>query len=332
MKTWSRRKFALSLAAFSGLIKSHAQELASQARRSLTGFVYDERYLRHDVVRLHPESPRRLEAILREMDRTGLSARVSRLPIDLDPMPWIGEIHAPEHIAAIRTIPVTGDVAALAVAGALSGVKAVCEGTMRNAFCAIRPPGHHARNTRQEEGFCYYNNIAIAARYAQKRFGLKRVLIIDWDYHHGNGTEEAFYEDPSVLYFSMHNWHAYPFTGDPRRTGKGAKAGLNINVHLRCGANEYAMFAAWNDRLMPAVEKFKPELVLISAGFDARKDDPLGCFAVSDIGFGELTKRAMAIARAHAGGRLVSLLEGGYDCEGLGKAVCAHVTALLSSS
>jgi acetoin utilization deacetylase AcuC-like enzyme len=183
-------------------------------------------------------------------------------------------------------------------------------------------------NTGMEEGFCYYNNVAIAARYAQEVLGFGRVLIVDWDYHHGNGTQDAFYSDPSVLFFSTHNAFAYPQTGDPLLSGEGAGKGYNINVHLECGSGDSQFLTALDERLMPAAGDFEPEFVLISAGFDSRRGDPLGCFDITDNGFAEATKRVMAIADTHAQGRIVSALEGGYNVEGVGMAATAHIAAL----
>lgn len=293
-----------------------------------TGFVYSDRYLNHIINTNHPESPQRLTAIRAEMKQRELDKNL----ISISPLPkpiiHIEQLHTQSHIERIQRIKVSGAIAELAVAGTLGAVKAVAEKRVRNAFCAIRPPGHHARNSGRPEGFCYYGNVAIAARYAQHVCGLQKILIIDWDYHHGNGTEEFFYEDPSVLFFSTHNARAYPGTGAPSRTGAGEGEGYTINVHLECGATEYDMLKKWDQRLMPAVERFRPDLVLISAGFDSRKNDTLGCFAVSDIGFMKLTKRAMEIADTYANGRLVSVLEGGYNIPGLAKATCAHLRTL----
>jgi len=294
-----------------------------------TGYVFDERYMEHVLYASHPESPQRLKAIQKKMTETGLAKNMTAIePLD-NPLPAIRLVHSQSHIDDINDRAVTGDIARLAVAGALGAVRAVAQGMVRNAFCALRPPGHHALNTGREEGFCFFNNIAIAARYAQHEYKLQKVLIIDWDYHHGNGTEWAFYEDPNVLFFSTHDWHAYPGTGDPRKRGKGAGEGYNINVHLGCGTEDDDMYRAWETHLLPAAEKFKPDIVLISAGFDSRKDDLLGCFNLTDICFSRLTRMAMDIADTHCNGRLVSLLEGGYNVYGLAEAVAAHVSALM---
>ncbi len=300
------------------------------AAPSGTGFVYREEYLDHLINRHHPESPKRLLAIRRQMSSLELDKEVQHLQVLNDPTEHIRSIHTQEHIERIERIKTSGEVAKLAVAGALGAVQGVADGMVRNAFCALRPPGHHARNTGRPEGFCYFSTIAIAAKYAQKVHGYKRILIIDWDYHHGDGTEKFFYDDPSVLFFSTHNARAYPGTGSPSKTGDGQGEGFNINVHLECGSREYDMLKKWDSALMPKVEQFRPDFVLISAGFDSRKDDTLGCFSVSDIGFMQLTRRAMDIADTYANGRLVSLLEGGYNIEGQAKAACAHMQTLLT--
>jgi acetoin utilization deacetylase AcuC-like enzyme len=162
--------------------------------------------------------------------------------------------------------------------------------------------------------------------------GWQRILIVDWDYHHGDGTESFFYEEPSVLYFSTHDWDAYPGTGDPARRGANAGLGYNVNVSLPCGATDADIVAAFTTQLVPAADAFMPDLVLISAGFDSRIDDRLGCFDVTDAGFAQLTRIVMAIAARHCQGRLVSLLEGGYNVRGLASAVETHVRTLLTDS
>jgi acetoin utilization deacetylase AcuC-like enzyme len=244
-------------------------------------------------------------------------------------MPYIAAHHTPEHVAGIRRIPTTGPLAELAVAGALGAVDAVMAGDVRNAFVAVRPPGHHANNTGAEEGFCYYSNAAITARFAQRAHGVGRVAIIDWDYHHGNATQNAFYDDPSILFYSTHDWAAYPETGDPSLVGEGDARGTNINVHLDCGSRDIAMLRAWDEKLEPAIAAFEPELVIVSAGFDSRQDDLLGCFDVTDDAFRRMTRKAMEFADSFCEGRLVSLLEGGYNIEGLAQATAAHLEVLV---
>jgi acetoin utilization deacetylase AcuC-like enzyme len=202
---------------------------------------------------------------------------------------------------------------------------------VKNAFCASRPPGHHARNTGQEEGFCYFNHIAIAARYLQQQ-GYQKILIVDWDYHHGDGTEWAFYDDPTVLCFSTHDMFSYPGTGSPSRTGTGAGEGFNINVHLPCESGDAEIKAAFEKLLIPAATAFEPDFILVSAGFDSRKDDLLGCFDITDAGFAELTQIVKNLALQHCQGRLVSVLEGGYNLEGNASAMLAHLTALSDNN
>ncbi len=311
-----------------------------------TGFVFHEQYLNHTLGKGHVESPERLRAILQRMKTTGLDRLVKRIrprygtnvfaEPDLrasgDPLPYIKAVHPESHIRRVAEQAHDESICRLAVAGALAAVDAVCRGQVMNAFCALRPPGHHAAEGG-ENGYCFYNNIAIAARYAQKKHHLNRILIVDWDYHRGNGTEWAFYEDPSVLFFSTHQRKAVPGTlsgtGFAERKGRGNGLGYNINVPLPPGANDQAILDAFESRMAPVAERFKPDLVLISAGFDSREGDLLGDFAVTDDGFAELTRRMMAIAQTHASSRLVSVLEGGYNIEGLALAVESHIRTLL---
>ncbi|MCG3201701.1 MAG: Histone deacetylase-like amidohydrolase [Gammaproteobacteria bacterium] len=325
-----KRRYLLSTVARCTALGMWPGRRYSWAAAAATGWVYDPVFLTPVFGPNHPEQPRRVLAILAAMEASGLPARLRNVAPRADVEIALRLVHTEAHIAAIR-IGYGEAVDALArtgVGGALAAVEAVAGGGVRNAFVCSRPPGHHARNTGREEGFCFFNNVAIAARHAQRELGLRRVLIVDWDYHHGDGTESFFYEDPTVLYFSTHDWHAYPGTGDPARRGAGAGAGYNINVPLPCGATDADIVTAFEQRLLPAANAFRPELVLVSAGFDSRADDLLGCLGVSDEGFVRLTRLVMALADRHCGGRLVSVLEGGYDPRGLASAVVAHVRAL----
>lgn len=298
-----------------------------------TGLITDPRYLEHTLPDRngdpHPERPLRLLRIAQALAERGLDSELTRLQLHADPMPFIRDHHEHEHVRSIQEIEVTGAVAELAVAGALGAIDAVANGQVRNAFCALRPPGHHANNTGEEEGFCFYSNAAVAARYAQLRYGFEKVLIIDWDYHHGNATQNAFYDDPSVLFFSAHDWQAYPGTGDPSLRGTGEGSGLNLNVHLDCGSKDIDMLRHWDNVLLPAVSTFKPDFIIVSAGFDSRMDDLLGCFDLTDDVFRRMTRTTMDIANDYCGGRLVSLLEGGYNVDGTAIAAAAHVETLL---
>lgn len=312
--------------------------------KSKTGFVFNDKYADHVLQPGHPESPERLKAIKRHMEETGLIDKVVPVkPLDNreEVLLFISEIHSEDHIGTVIDTPTTGEIAILAAAGVLGAVRAVMEDQIQNAFCAVRPPGHHAHNNTahydgraQGEGFCFFNNVAVAARYAQKVYRCKNILILDWDYHHGNGTEWTFYNDPTVFFFSTHALYTYPGTGLGDNYGEGDGLGYNLNVPFQGYANDSDIIDAWNNRLLPKLDElqFKPDLVLISAGFDSREDDLLGTFSFTDACFAQLTKIAMGIADTHCEGRLVSTLEGGYYPEGQAKAVCAHIGALLSPS
>lgn len=316
------------------LADTHAtQNNPTKNKDMKTGLVSDQRYLEHAQGGTHPESPARLRAIHKQLKISGMDKQLITIPTNaanLDPLTYIKMIHSEKHIAAAGKQAHDDSICQLAVSGALSAVDAVCTGKVTNAFAAIRPPGHHAANNG-EFGFCFYNNVAIAARYAQKKHGLKKILIVDWDYHHGDGTEWAFYDDPSVLFFSTHALYAFPRSGSAEKTGMGKGKGYNINVPLPRGADDKLAVKAFTDQLMPAAEMFKPDLVLISAGFDSRHDDLLGDFNFTDKGFAKLTKLVMGIAKKHSGSRIVSLLEGGYNVKGLSLAVDAHIRELCNA-
>jgi len=296
---------------------------------SVTGFVYDDLFLQHWLEEGHPESPNRLRSIIKLMEQSGLLQNLAKIQLKKNILTELALIHTAEHVHALKTkYEKSNDVALAVVGGILAATDEVCSGRLRNAFCATRPPGHHARNTGRVEGFCFYNGVAIAARYAQKRYDLKKILIIDWDYHHGNGTEAFFYSDPSVLFFSTHDYYAYPGTGNPAKTGEGVGKGLNINVHLDCKSTDEDIITAFKEKLLPAAHRFKPDLILISAGFDSRQDDLLGCFDITDAGYRHITTMVMQLAEQYCNGRIVSVLEGGYNLGGLASAVKVHVETL----
>jgi len=320
-----RRQF-LALSTLAGL----STGLSAKTVTSHTGLVLDERFIDHHISPAHPESPARYQAIADKLLEHDLLPKLTVLEAKNDVEPWLALVHSKEHIELIKQNDSKNHQHALLATGAvLAAVEAVCSGQLKNAFCASRPPGHHALNTGKEEGFCYYNHAAIAARYAQQQYGLKKILIVDWDYHHGNGTEWAFYSDPSVLYFSTHDTFAYPGTGFPERQGEGEGEGFNINVHLGCGATDADIIDAFEQELLPAVETFKPDLIIISAGFDSRQDDLLGCHDITDKGFEKLTDMVKKLAEKHCDGRVVSLLEGGYNIQGNASAVVSHLSALM---
>jgi acetoin utilization deacetylase AcuC-like enzyme len=241
-------------------------------------------------------------------------------------------------VATARRTLSTGDTdlsagsftAALAAAGTVvSAVDAVVSGLVRHAFCALRPPGHHAAPSRGM-GFCVFNNIAIGARHACRRHGIERILIADWDVHHGNGTQEVFWNDGSVLFFDTHQHPWYPGTGTADETGAGKGRGLIVNRPFPAGSGRKEILGVFREVLVPAAERFKPQLVMTSAGFDSRAGDPLGRFTLTDADFADLTDVVVEIAEQYASGRLVSVLEGGYALDGLPRAVGAHLARLTA--
>ena len=222
------------------------------------------------------------------------------------------------------------DVALLAAGGIMSAVDAVIEKRVNNAFCVVRPPGHHATPVRGM-GFCLFNNIAIGARHAQAKHKIGKVLIADWDVHHGNGTQDIFYGDGTVFFFDCHQHPWYPGTGDASERGTGKGLTCTINCPFPAGSGRKEILGAFEGKLVEAANKFKPDLVMLSAGFDSRLGDPLGHFRLTDEDYVDLTKVVLAIAKEHAEGRLVTVLEGGYNLRGLMKATTAHVQTLVGS-
>jgi acetoin utilization deacetylase AcuC-like enzyme/formylglycine-generating enzyme required for sulfatase activity len=320
------------------------QDPSPKSATAKTGLVYSDSYLRHDTGQGHPERPQRLTAIVERLEAQGLLSRLERLKPVATAEPWITAVHVPGYVERIRAAcregiatvdsrdtPVSResyDVAVAAVGGVLAAVDAVSDEKVRNAFCAVRPPGHHAMKDRAM-GFCLLNNVAIAARYAMKKHNLKKVLIVDWDVHHGNGTQAAFNDDPSVLYFSVHQHPFYPGTGTADEKGEGKAIGTKINVPLPAGSGDAEYRDAFEKILRPAALAFQPEFVLVSAGFDAYEHDLLGRMKVTPQGFAELTRIVKAIAEGCCRGRLVSVLEGGYDLDGLAACVEAHLRILV---
>jgi acetoin utilization deacetylase AcuC-like enzyme len=305
--------------------------------------VFDERCKKHITGPGHPESPARMDAVQRALREANCADRLQPIAPLLCQDESILLCHSQAYLTrAVEDITKgydllsTGDTsicrdtleaARLAAGGVLAAVDAVVRGQVDNAFCAMRPPGHHATPT-QGMGFCVFSNVAIAARYAQQQYGIGKVLIVDWDVHHGNGTQDVFYEDDSVFFFSTHQSPWYPGTGAASETGTGRGLGSTMNAPLPAGAGRKEVLGAFTHRLLPAVAKFKPELVFISAGFDSRAGDPLGGFLLTDDDFRDLTRMMLAVAEDYADGRLVSVLEGGYSLDGLRQAVQAHLETL----
>jgi acetoin utilization deacetylase AcuC-like enzyme/formylglycine-generating enzyme required for sulfatase activity len=313
-------------------------------KNAKTGFVYSDIYLEHKTTPGHPENPARLTAIVGRLKESGLYDKLHLLtpsPISLD---WLRTVHESSYIERAKQsceddagyldsmdVPISGksfEAALMAAGGVLTAVDAVMEQKVTNAFCAVRPPGHHA-TPDHAMGFCIFNNVAVAAKYVQKKYGLKRVLIVDWDVHHGNGTQAVFYNDPTVLYFSVHRYPFYPGTGSEAEKGSGPGLNHTINVPLSAGAGDREFIQAFEQRLKPAALAFSPDFVLISAGFDSHFDDLLGGMQVTEQGFAQMTEIVKMIAEKCCRGRLVSVLEGGYSLTGLAASVEAHIRVLM---
>jgi len=296
--------------------------------------------LEHDTGPWHPERPDRLRRVLQALEHPHFSALLR----DLAPLATeeqLGLVHPAGYVRAILDVaPEPGQRVALdadtimsagsreaalrAAGGAVMAVDAVMEGWAKQVFVAARPPGHHAERDRPM-GFCLFANAAIAARHAQARWGLAKVAVVDFDVHHGNGTQDIFQDDPTLFYASSHQFPCYPGTGAADERG----VGNIVNAPLAPGSGTAAFREAWEVLLLPALERFGPELLIVSAGFDAHKADPLAQLRLEVADFAWLTGRLMDVARTHCQGRLVSLLEGGYDLDALADSAAAHVRALM---
>ena len=308
-----------------------------------TGFLYDPRFLDHDAGRGHPERSQRLVSSidwLRDRAWFGDLARIDAVAAD---PAWIETVHDAGYIARAEETCRAGapfldvadvgvsrrssDVARLAAGGALALADRIVAGDVENGFALSRPPGHHAERG-MALGFCLFNNVAIAARYLQRAHGVDKVLILDFDVHHGNGTQHTFEDDPSVMYASIHQFPYYPGTGAASETGIGRGAGATVNCPVPAGAGDEEYHRAFADRILPAANAFAPEFVIVSAGFDAHAADPLAQVRLSTECFGWMTARIVEIAEMHSGGRILSLLEGGYNVEVLPKCVATHLEVL----
>jgi acetoin utilization deacetylase AcuC-like enzyme len=305
----------------------------------------DPVFLDHDTGQ-HPETAERLRAIGKMLDESGLRVRCT--PGEFTPIDpaALRSIHTPRLIERVRVMaeaggghldadtvvsPASYNVGLSAAGACVAAVDAVLAGQDRTALCFVRPPGHHATPTHSM-GFCLFNNIAIAARHARIKHGVNRVLIVDWDVHHGNGTQDVFYEDPTVFFLSIHRYgHGfYPGSGAADETGAGAGLGTTRNLPIRYGTKRAEFHAQFVQALEKTADDFKPELVLVSAGFDAHRLDPIGNLGLEAEDFAELTQQVLAVARTHAENRLVSCLEGGYHWQATADSVRAHLEQLLA--
>lgn len=310
-----------------------------------SGFFYHPDFLKHDTGPGHPERAERLAAILQALKEKRARGNVplqdkndfgeatleqmSRVH-DIDYLNFLAKTEAKDFFALDPDT--TGcrqswHAAKLAAGAVIEAVEEVHKGKLENAFCAVRPPGHHAERERGM-GFCLVNNAAVAARHLTNALDYERVLIVDWDAHHGNGTQNIFYADPKVFYYSSHQYPFYPGTGAAFETGEGAGKGTTLNVPLAAGSGDEEFLAGIEEKLIPAAQNYRSEFIIISAGFDAHAADPLTGLEVTDAGFEEAARRVKKLAEEECGGKLISVLEGGYDLEALARCVCNHIKIL----
>jgi len=311
-----------------------------------TGFVYDQRYMRHKTGAYHPEVPERIAAIYRGVEKAGLLPNLVIIRPEPAAIKWVETIHDTAYIEQFKQACLSGasefycadnqmcgetfDTALLAVGGVLDAVRSVMIGEIDNAFCAVRPPGHHAERN-QAMGFCYFNNIAIAARYVQIEFGIERVGIIDFDVHHGNGTQHIFEDDPTVFYYSIHQHPSfgYPGTGRDFESGHGAGYGSTKNSPVLPGQGDAEYHRLFERDLFPAFDSFQAEVLLVSAGFDAHISDDMSDIRLSTEGFTWIMEKLVEIADRDCKGRIISVLEGGYSLKYLPELIVNHIKILL---
>ena len=307
-----------------------------------TGIVFSEELKRHDTGKGHPESPERIDAVARALRDPSLQEKTRSLVLRAAEREEILLVHwdrlyeevlesagkakthlDPDTVASADT----SEIAHLAVGSVLTATEAVMDGHVNNAFAFPRPPGHHAKPDKAM-GFCVFNNVAIAAQYAQKRYQVKRILIVDFDVHHGNGTQKAFYTSPEILYVSTHQSGHYPGTGEINEVGKDEGEGFTLNVPMPAGMGDPEYLRVFRDVVVPVGLEFVPDLVLVSAGFDAHRDDPLGGMNLTGDGFAGIVQEIMRLARSTCDGKVVLALEGGYDLPALEKSIAATLAVL----
>jgi len=315
---------------------------------AITGLVQDVRFQRHLTGPGHPERPQRLARIQEVLDERGLTKTCRAIDVSPIDLKEIRAVHSDQYLERLRRTCADGlpfidvpdsaicpeslEIAMLAAGSVVNAVDEVMSGRWNDAFCAVRPPGHHAER-HVSMGFCLLNNVAIAAQHLIDTHGLSRVLILDWDVHHGNGTQHIFEEDPRVLYISLHGHPGivYPGTGYAHERGKGAGYGFTINVPILPPGRDEVWRRAFDDPILPAIAKFDPQFVLISAGFDAHRLDPLAPLELETESYAWMTDELVGAAKRHCSGRLVSVLEGGYHLDALADCVAMHVSRLLGS-
>ena len=313
-----------------------------------TGFLYDERYQQHLTGNYHPEVPDRLPSVYKGIEDAGLLEELTLIKAVPASLKWVETVHDPNYIKRFENACSIGDnifdspdnqmctasyeIALLAVGGVLEAVRLVMEDKLDNAFCAVRPPGHHAE-VDKAMGFCYFNNVAIAGRYIQKEWGIKRVGIVDFDVHHGNGTQHIFERDPTVFYYSIHQHptFAYPGTGREFELGQDSGYGFTKNSPVLPGNGDSEYKQLLQRDLFPAFADFKPEVILVSSGFDAHIDDNMSDIKLTTEGFSWIIEKIVEMAARYSQGRLVSVLEGGYSIGRLPELARNHVEVLLNA-
>lgn len=315
---------------------------------AITGLAQDKRFQDHQTGAGHPERPERLAAIHHGLHERGLETACRAVEVSPIDMAMVRRLHSEEYLQRLERacqdnrpyidVPDSGicpksyDIARLATGTVINAVDEVMAGRLDNAFCAVRPPGHHAEH-HMSMGFCLFNNVAIAARHLLDDHGLSRVLILDWDVHHGNGTQHLFEADPRVLFISLHGHPAlvYPGTGHAHERGRGEGDGFTLNLPMLPPSSDEEWQRAFDRPIRPRIEEFDPEFVLLSAGFDAHRRDPLAPLELDTQCFAWMTREMIDVAKRHCGGKLVSLLEGGYDLQALTECVAVHVEGLLEA-
>lgn len=296
-----------------------------------TGIVRDPVYLLHEMGGYHPESPERLRVIYEMIDESALKLNLNEIPVRQATVDELSTNHDRRYVEQIAATEGRGntfldpdtsacshswEAASKAVGGICNLLDAVIEGRLRNGFALVRPPGHHAERHRAM-GFCIFNNIALAARHAVNGHGMERVAIIDWDLHHGNGTQHSFYDDPRILFVSTHQYPHYPGTGKMNEVGQGQGEGFTVNVPLAYGAGDAEYVTVFHSLVAPLLEEYKPEIILVSAGFDTHRADPLGGMRVTEAGYEQMVQILLHLAKELCSGRIVLTLEGGYDLTAL---------------
>ena len=303
------------------------------------GFVYSDTFLLHQPPVGHPERPERLGAIVSVLKEVGAWDTLHHISPSACSDAQLLSVHTTEHVELVRSVCEKGggmldegdthaveqsfNVARLAAGSVVGAIDAVVGGDVDSAFCAVRPPGHHAERDRPM-GFCLFNNVAVGARHGQHKHGIERIAILDWDVHHGNGTQHIFEADPTVLYISLHQYPFYPGTGAKNEKGIGKGEGYTMNFPLPVGTEEESYLSIFRDHIVPTLSRFNPGLLIISAGFDAHKDDPLGGMRLTETSFAKMTELVKGVAP------VVSVLEGGYNLEALSRSVERHLGAMMN--